>query len=106
MITADCKTLVIQQVNKVQKLFFLGFSRGSLLRLVKINNGGMTPIVDKKIPKANVIVHDTDLVDLLQDHEIIFSIVILTIIAMIKGGKKTDRMLGDNCVSRVIETPL
>ena len=48
--------------------------------MVKINNGlgGMTPIVDKKIPKANVFVHDTDLLDLLQvsaRSEINFSIV-------------------------------
>ena len=73
------RTLAIQQVSKIQKLFFHGFSRRSLLRLVKINNKGMNPIVDKKILTANVIVHDTDLVDLLQDHEIIFSIVTLTI---------------------------
>ena len=81
------ETLAIQKVSKVQKLFFLGFSRGGLLRLVKINNRGMTPIVDKKIPKANVIVHDTDLVDLLQDHEIIFSIVILAI----SNGQRTKK---------------
>lgn len=79
------RKLAIQQVNKVQKLFFYGFSRGALLRLVKINNGGTAPIVDKKILTANVIVQDTDLVDLLQDREVIFSIVILAI----SNGQRT-----------------
>jgi len=62
----------------VKKLCSHGFGRRALLCLVKIDDRGMTRVINKKILTANVIMQDADIVDLLQDHEKFFSTVMLT----------------------------